>query len=524
MTLPANSGAISQPAKQADTKRTSLKQGAMLNWLSLGLNFGVSFVVTPIIIHKLGAVGFGMWALIQSFSGYYGLVNLGLASALQRFVSRDLAKGDRDSLQQTVGSAVAFFSGTGLLVLLAALLLRAPAVGFFDIPAADAPAFGATLLLCATAVVADFFGALLTTMFTARERFDLSNGLAIARQVVQATGILLVLHLSPSINGIAAVVCGVSLASLLAGWLIVNSLQSDTTLTWRGARMARLKELLHYGTSTMLLTIANIVRLRLGNLVIAKTAGLSAVGMFTVASNLVLQMNSIVASSFNVLNPRFTRLHTQGKQTELQSLYRVSLFASSSLACGMGLMILVFGERFILFWIGESFLPAVPILHVLTVAYVFALAQAPSWNLMFALARHHYMSRVTIIEAGGIVVLGLWLSRTYGAIGFAWATAGAMLFTKLLLHPPYAAQLANLSLRAYLAPMFLPFLASTGLWCLAWAADVQTLLRNGGLLQFAFLSMAFAVVYCAILGLLGWNRDYARLIFNGLFPFRSRSP
>lgn len=509
MTLPAKPGPGSPPAKPAQDKRTSLKKGAMLNWLSLGLNFGVSFVVTPIIIRQLGSIGFGMWALIQSFAGYYGLVNLGLASALQRFVSRDLAKGDLASLQQTVGTAVSFFAGTGLLVLLAALLLRDPAAGFFDIPATDAPAFGMTLLLCATAVVADFFGALLTTLFTARERFDLSNGLSIARQVVQASGILFVLHHSPSINGIAAVVCGVSLVSLLAGRLLAGSLYPDTALTWRGARMARLKELLHYGTSTMLLTISNIVRLRLGNLVIAKTAGLSAVGMFTVASNLVLQMNSIMASSFNVLNPRFTRLHTEEKQAELQALYRLALFVSSSMACGMGLMMLVFGERFILFWIGESFLPAVPLLHVLTIAYVFALAQAPSWNLMFALARHHYMSRVTIIEAGGIVALGLWLSQTHGAIGFAWATSGAMLFTKLFLHPPYAARIAGLRLSTYLAPMGIPFLVAAGLYGLAWLLDLSAILRSSGLTVFLGLAIVLGLSFGGLVFLLSRGRDYA---------------
>lgn len=492
----------------AAPKRTGLKTSAILNWISLGLNFAVSFVVTPIIIHKLGSTGFGMWVLIQSFSGYYGLVNLGLASALQRFVSRDLATGDMPSVQATVGTAMMFFSGTGLLVVIAAMTLADGAARFFEINAVDAPAFAATLLFCAIAVVADFFGSIMTTLFTARERFDLSNGLSIGRQLAQATGILLVLFYRPSINAIALVVCSISLVSLLLGWRLAGRLYTEVRLTWRGGRYDRLKELLHYGSSTVLLTISNIVRLRLGNLVIAKTTGLAAVGTFSVASNLVLNMNSIVTSSLNMLNPRFTRLHTQMNMPELQRLYRMALFGASTMACGMGLMMLVFGERFIVFWVGKEFLPSVPILHVLTIAYVFALAQAPSWNLMFALAKHHFMARVTIAEAAGIVVLGLWLSHRYGALGFAWATALSMLVTKVLLHAPYAARIASMSLPQYLAPLAIPFLSVTVLYGLSRLLGIDRLLRENGPALFLGLAAAYALVYAGLVGLLARRQDY----------------
>lgn len=490
-------------------KRTSLKQGALLNWLSLGLNFGVSFMLTPIIIHKLGSAGFGMWALIQSFSGYYGLVNLGLASALQRFVSRDLALGDQASLQQTVGTAIGFFAATGSVVLLAAAILHGPAADFFAVPANEAAAFGATLMLCAGAVVADFFGALITTLFTARERFDLSNELNIGRQFVQAGGIYWMLQSYPSIRALAAVVCLVSVAAVVVSWFVVRRLYPQTRLTGKGFDRTRLKELLGYGSSTSLITVSNIIRLRLGNMVIAKTAGMAAVGAFSVASNLVIQMNSIMASSFNVLTPRFTRLHTEDNQRELRRLYRLSLFISSCMACGMGLMMLVFGERFILLWIGENFLPAVPILQVLTIAYVFALAQSPSWNMMFALARHSYMSRVTIAEAAAILVCGLWFSREYGAMGFACATAGAMLFTKLLLHPPYAARIAGLKLTEYLAPMSAPFGVGALLLVLAALLDLPGFLRHNSLFTFIGSAAAFGILYGLLVLSFTWKSEYA---------------
>lgn len=496
----------SAPAKAE--RRTSLKQGALLNWISLATNFSVSFLLTPVIIQKLGNAGFGMWSLIQSFAGYYGLVNLGLASALQRFISRDLAKHDEPSLQATVGTAIAFFVVTGVAVLGASLLLGAPIARFFQISDAADDAFATTVRFCAVAVVVDFFGALLTTMFTAKERFDLSNLLNIGRQLLQAAGIVVTLTLAPSLHGIALVVASTSLLALVVSWNLAVRQYPSISIGWKGAELSRLKELLHYGMSTMLITISNIIRLRLGNVVIGRTSGMAAVSTFSIAANLLVSMNGIMASTMNVLNPRFTRLHTQENRTELHRLYRIALFGSSTIACAMGLLVLVLGEKFILLWVGPNFLPSVPILQVLTVAYVFALAQSPSWNLMFALGRHHFMARITIAEAVGIVVVGIWLSHIYGAIGFAWATAGAMLITKILLHAPYAAKIADMRLGTYLAPLMPPLIVASGLLAVSWAVGLPALINHSGVATFLLAAAGLGSTYIGLLLVLVRRRDF----------------
>lgn len=505
-------------AQPKTRRRGGLRLGMVLNSINIVLNFSASFIVTPIIIKRLGAPGFGMWALIQSFSGYYGLVNLGVGSALQRFLSRDLAAKNQGSLQQTLSTAIAFFSATSVLVITAAATLGSFAAQFFDITDDHRSAFTKTLLLCAVAVVADFFGAITTTLLTSRERFDLSNTITIARQLAQTTGILLVLSYWPSLDGIALVVSSVGLASLIVGNLYVRRLYPELLFTWAAFDLKRLKEMLHYGSSTILLTISNIVRLRLGNLVIAKTAGLTAVGMFSIASNLVLNMNSLLSGALNVLNPRFTRLHTEGKWAELQHLYRTALMGSAAVSCGMGMMLLLFGERFIMMWVGKTYVTAVPILNVLTVAYVLALAQAPSWNLMFAVARHHFMARVTIAEAAAITVLGIWLSRTHGAVGFAWATGAAMLVTKGLIHAPYAARIGQLKLREYLEPMAAPFACSAGMYAIARAFGLLHFLRESTVIVFLGVAAAFAVMYAALVLVLTHGRSYAPNLLGRFLP------
>lgn len=496
-----------------------------LSSISLVLNFSLSFLVTPVIIRKLGPSGFGIWALLQSFSGYYGLVNLGMSGALQRFVSRDLAKKQPDSLQITVSTSLAFFCITGSLILLAASTLATPAASFFDITEAEKPTFALTLVLCATAVVTDFFNALMGTLLTARERFDLSSKLEIFAQLTKAGGILAILHFLPATSSLAFVICTVSVLILLLRWVVVARVYPEIRLTWRAARFARYRELVSYGSSTMLTSVANIARLKLGSLILAKTAGVTSVGIYSVASNLVTTMNTVIAGSLmNVLTPRLTRLHALNNQAELKQLFRLSIFSASVMACGMGLMLFVFGERFILLWVGDHFVESVSVLHVLTFVYVLSLSQGPSWNLMGAMNKLHFMSWVSFFEALVIVGLGFWLSGKYGAIGLAWATALPMVVTKALIHPWYTARIANMTLTEYLAPIALPFGLAAGVFGLCRLLHVNHALLSCSLPIFLGGALVCGLLFIGLVWMTSRHLPYAPKVNLSRFLASLRRP
>lgn len=489
-------------------KRTSLKKGAMLNWLSLGIFFVSAFVLTPIIIHRLGKAGYGTWALIQSFAGYYGLVNMGLGSALLRSITHDLARREMDSLQTTISTAIRFFASSGAVIMALAAILGLPAARFFNLPAEEASWFALTVFLAAASIVTDFFGAVTTSFLNAGERFDWLNGLNIGRQLVQTTATLLVLWFHPSMVGIAAVMLGTSLLAQMISSRLARKIAPEIKYLKKGFQFSRLKELLSYGGGTVMLTVSNIVRLRLGNLIIAKFSGVAAVASYSIAVALVTNFSSILSSSMGVLNSRFTRLNAQSKQAELSRLYRTTLFASATMAFGLGTGMLLFGESFIGFWVGKSLPESVPVLQILVLAYMVALAQSPSWNLMFAISKHHYMARVSIFETVINIVLGLWLSHLYGPVGFAWATASTMLASKILIQPAYSARIGGISLSEYLSPMAYPFVCAAILWFAAYWGGLGAALRNHGIVFFLSAGCVYVIVYAGLVGLLVRRQAY----------------
>src|SRR5882762_7953282 len=67
-----------------DFKVRALKNVAS-SWAGLAVNVAVGFFLSPFILHHLGDEAFGLWVLIFSLTGYYGLFDFGIRSSLIRY-------------------------------------------------------------------------------------------------------------------------------------------------------------------------------------------------------------------------------------------------------------------------------------------------------------------------------------------------------------------------------------------------------------------------------------------------------
>ena len=65
------------------------------SWVGLGVTIAVGILLSPYIIHHLGDEAYGIWVLVFSLTGYYGLFDLGIRSSIIRFVSKYRALDDQ---------------------------------------------------------------------------------------------------------------------------------------------------------------------------------------------------------------------------------------------------------------------------------------------------------------------------------------------------------------------------------------------------------------------------------------------
>src|SRR3979490_1549113 len=93
------------------------------SWASLGVNIVIGVFLSPFILHRLGDAAFGIWVLIFSITGYYGLFDLGIRSSVVRYVSQSKATNDMAYASRVVSTSLFSYTCAGLVAFLTTVFM-----------------------------------------------------------------------------------------------------------------------------------------------------------------------------------------------------------------------------------------------------------------------------------------------------------------------------------------------------------------------------------------------------------------
>jgi O-antigen/teichoic acid export membrane protein len=438
------------PAGQIPVASTGalLVRGSALNVATLIASVAVSFFLMPFLIHALGDRWYGLWALVGSITSYYALLDLGLTSAVTRFLTQAIAREDKVNANVIVVTGLVIFGGIGVVALVASSTVALGAGSFFDDPA-EIALFRSVVLILGADVALAFPFAVFSGLLVARYRFDVVSGVQLIALSARALLIVYLVSRGYSILALALITFGVDLSSRLAlaaaAWRLFPSLR----LSREHFRPEQARELFGYGKYTFIAASADRLRFHVDTVIVASFLGVGSVTHYAIAARLTQLFMDLMIRALGVLGPVFMRLDASGDRAQMQQTFllatRVSALASITVAGG----IIIFGERFIELWIGEAYEDAYWPLVTLTGALAVGLMQSPSVSFLYASARHKFFAYLSTGEAIANLGLSIILVQHYGMVGVSVGTAVPLLVTKLILQPPYVCSALALDLRAY---------------------------------------------------------------------------
>ncbi len=489
-------------------KKPSLAKNALSNWTTLGIHVVLGFVMTPIIIRYVGKNGYGIWTLVHSFAGYYGLLNLGVRSAVMRYVARDAEVGDTKGLNATVSTAFFLFLFTGSLMILVSVLLAEPLAGFFDISDANRRAFTVLVYVIGISTWAEFLNMVFTAVLGGYEKYVAINIVNSLSYVGRAVFIVWALRAGWGLAAPAYGTLGMSLAVLAAKWAVCGFRIKELKLSLRSAHWSTMKTLIGYGIPSIVITVSSLVRTKFDNVIIGRFVDVSAVAIYGVASLIIQYFFNAINTGIGVITPRFARLGGRQKKDEQQNLFTRSLFVGAVLACGGGMMIVLFGARFISFWVGEGFEAAVPVLWILTAAYVPELAQSSAFGLLLAENKHRGLAKLSLGEAVANLSISIVLVIKFGIIGAALGTAIPMMVTKLIIQPVLVSRTVGLPLGSYYKPLIFPLITGVVITGAGVFGGMTPLLEATKLVGFVAIGVAVGILYLLLVYMMTRNLPY----------------
>jgi O-antigen/teichoic acid export membrane protein len=431
-------------------KRTA--SGVIWNWIALASNFAVSFFLSPFIVHHLGTVLYGVWALVVGITSYMSLMDLGLRGAVVRFVSRSHTQGDHATSSALVSGALWLRQWISLAVILLSVLLSFFLTHFFQIPAEAQSAARWAVILSGSGIAVALYLGVFGGVLTALHRFDLSSGVSLAQAPLRAFGVIWVLRHGYGLLGLAVSdFCVILFANLAQTYLSFRTYPTlRITLRYPGREI--LREFAGYSLWVFLIHIFAQVIYYTDNLVVGAVVSVAAVTFYTIGGSLIEYLRTIVASLTVTFLPLASRYQAAGEFSQLRKLLQWGTRIAIGVALPVQIALFFRGKTFINLWMGPEYgSSSGRVLQILLIAQLFTVANSTSMNMILGMAKHRKVAIWAGGEAIANLVLSVLLARRLGMYGVAIGTVIPSVISQAFLWPRYMCKLVDAPLGWYLS-------------------------------------------------------------------------
>ena len=425
------------------------------SWFALGANVVVGIFISPYIIHHLGDEAFGIWILIFSITGYYGLFDLGIRSSIVRYVAKYSATDEREELNRLVNTAMFSYSGIGVvtMVITVAAAYFVPSL-FPKIEAQAVPTARWLLLMVGTAVSLGFPLGVFSGILEGLQRFYLLNLVNVSSTLLRALLIVVALRHGGGLLWIAFITVSMPLVNGLVNAVSVFRHQ-PLRLGFSYFSRASLRLIAGYSGTTFLIIVAGRLRFKTDAVVIGSFVSAAAITYFTIGSRLVDYASEVVTSLAQIFVPMSSQSDAKGDLDGLRKILILGNRACAFIIFPITAVFTILGKSFIEAWVGPKYVgTSYPVLLVLLFPTTLMLAQSASGRILWGMAKHRTWAMVVLAEGVANLVLSIALVRPYGILGDAIGTAIPLTCSMIFFLPPHLSRLLGIELRTYLYRAF----------------------------------------------------------------------
>jgi len=498
------------------SKGRKLVKGSALRVVDFFANAIIGLILMPFIVRSLGDKMYGLWIFVGSFIGYYGLFDLGLDSAVQRYISRALSLKDYNDVNRVVNTALFIFIIIGLISLTCTFVI-VPAVPLLIKRISEVKTFQAILLILGLNFSITFPMRIFSGILSANIRYDLNTAVSILKLCVRTVLVVIFLKLGYGIMALTVITFAVNIMDYSIKYFIVKKLYKYILISRKFIDKSKIKLLFNYSLFTFIAQLADDLRFKIDNLVIVFFLGLNPVTLYSIAARLAMYFMQLVSATMGLLRPVFSQFEAKNDYVAIREKLIFTTKISSYLSIFIGGSLIVFGKAFIYRWMGKGYIDAYLILIILVVPLIIALMQQPTVQLLYGISKHKLFAIANMMEGVTNLILSIILVRKFGLIGVALGTAIPMVIVKLFIQPIYACRAIKLSIRKYYFELIvLPILKSLTVFMFTFL-----LLKNFIVPDYSrlfILVLAQMVLFPCIIFFIGFNNEeqgrFKQLIFR----------
>jgi O-antigen/teichoic acid export membrane protein len=419
------------------------------SWFSLGFDVLVGLFLSPFLLHWLGDTAFGIWVLIFSITGYYGLFDLGIRSSVVRYVSKFTATDDIEDLAKLINTSLFTYSCIGILSLLVTAVLSVYVDHIFKIPLEFHSTARWLLLLVGASVGLGFPLGVVGGYLDGLQRFYVNNWANIAGDIARLVLIILAVRHGRGLLTIAAITVILPLIlSMIRGVIAYRIL--PVPFGFKYVDRATFRTMVNYSSVTLVIMIATQLKFKTDNIVIGTMISAAAVTYFSIGSRIVSYAQQVVMALAQNFLPLASQSEATGNVDRLRKVFLAGNRFCAFTSFPITVTLLMLGKSVIEVWVGKKYVAtSYSVLVVLIIPATLMWAQAASGRVLFGISKHRTWAFVTLGEGIANLILSIILVRPYGIIGDALGTAIPLSLTMLFFMPVHLCRKLDIRIRTF---------------------------------------------------------------------------
>lgn len=423
------------------------------SWGGLAANIAVGFFLSPFILHHLGDEAFGLWILIFSLTGYYGIFDFGIRSSLVRYVSKFQATGDKDQLARLVNTSLFTYTCLGLILVVPTTIGAFYVARLFHIPPPFLKDARILFLMVGYSLAVGFPLGISGGILEGLQKFYLMNWTNIVATLVRAVLIIYVLRHGLGLVSVALITVSLPLVASAVRAVIAQRLLA-IPYGWKYVDRESLRQVANYGSVTFMIIVAGRLRFKTDAVVIGSFLSAAAITHFSIGARLVDYAGEVVSSLAQIFTPMSSHFHATGDYNQLRKI-----FVSGNRACALVMFpmttaMIIMGKSVIEAWMGARYVPSYTILLILLIPSTFYQAQSTSNRILFGMSLHKALAYVVLMEGVANLILSIVLIRPLGIVGDAIGTAIPLLCTALFFLPRHMCRQLGIPVRKFLVEAY----------------------------------------------------------------------
>ncbi len=411
-------------------KLNEQKAGVLLSYLNLALGSIIPLFYTPIMLGILGQEEYGLYSLSTSVTSYLTLLNLGMGSAIVRYVAKYRAENNTDGIKRLIGLFMALYSAMAVLVCIGGGVLSVFTDELFSegLTAPEIAKLKILIIIMSLNVAISLPTSTFVSIISAFERFTFAKSIAICETIAVPALNLVILYLGKGSIGMALIALGIQIIASIINFFYCQK-KLRITPVFKNLPKELLKEIAGYCFFIFLSTIVDMLYWSTDKVLIGAILGSAMVAIYNVGGVFTAIMQNLAQAISQVFTPRIMMMATRKDQSpkEISELMvrigRLQFYIVSFILAGY----IVFGQYFLNFWAGPGYEAAYYVALLTMVPLAIPLIQSIAYSTMVAQNKHKFRAIIYAVIAVANVISTCLVLEPFGIIGAAVCTAVAFL-------------------------------------------------------------------------------------------------